>query len=137
MNWSGFAMTCGSLTTRCAMPVARRGRWRRVCHINRPMAAPQDGTDPPAFLLAQVDALGQELAALGIRLHLLHVDTFAELPQALVGLCRELGVSQLYANQAIEIDELRRDRRQASFWRRRGFPRTGLTAAVCCHRGEY
>lgn len=62
------------------------------------------------FLLAQVDAVGRELATLGIRLHLLNVETFAEVPQALAGLCRELGVSQLYANQAIEIDELRRDR---------------------------
>ena len=61
------------------------------------------------FLLAQVDELGQELAGLGIRLHLLSVETFAELPQALADLSRELGVTQLYANQAIEIDERRRD----------------------------
>jgi hypothetical protein len=61
------------------------------------------------FMLAQVDAMGRELAALGIPLHLLRVETFAEVPTALTALCRELGVSQLYANQAIEIDELRRD----------------------------
>lgn len=61
------------------------------------------------FLLAQVDVLGRELAALGIPLHLLRVETFSEVPAALAELCRELGVTQLYANQAIEIDELRRD----------------------------
>ena len=61
------------------------------------------------FMLAQVDELGRELAALGIPLHLLRVETFAEVPAALAGLCREQGVTQLYANQAIEIDELRRD----------------------------
>ncbi|WP_042878507.1 deoxyribodipyrimidine photo-lyase, partial [Aeromonas sp. ZOR0002] len=61
------------------------------------------------FMLAQVDAMGRELAALGIPLHLLRVETFAEVPTALTALCRDLGVSQLYANQAIEIDELRRD----------------------------
>ncbi len=61
------------------------------------------------FMLAQVDVLGRELAALGIPLHLLRVETFAEVPAALAELCRELGVTQLYANQAIEIDELRRD----------------------------
>ncbi|MFU1505215.1 deoxyribodipyrimidine photo-lyase [Aeromonas veronii] len=61
------------------------------------------------FMLAQVDMLGRELAALGIPLHLLRVETFAEVPVALADLCRELGVTQLYANQAIEIDEQRRD----------------------------
>ncbi|MFM5339486.1 deoxyribodipyrimidine photo-lyase [Aeromonas veronii] len=61
------------------------------------------------FMLAQVDVLGRELAALGIPLHLLRVETFAEAPAALADLCRELGVTQLYANQAIEIDEQRRD----------------------------
>ncbi|WP_429167552.1 deoxyribodipyrimidine photo-lyase [Aeromonas rivipollensis] len=61
------------------------------------------------FLLAQVDALGLELAALGIELHLLRVETFAETPAALASLCRELCVTRLYANQAIELDEQRRD----------------------------
>ncbi|WP_429234022.1 deoxyribodipyrimidine photo-lyase [Aeromonas salmonicida] len=61
------------------------------------------------FLLAQVDELGRALAALGISLHLLRVETFAEMPTALASLSSELGVSQLYANQAIEIDEQRRD----------------------------
>lgn len=32
------------------------------------------------FMLAQVDAMGRELAALGIPLHLLRVETFAEVP---------------------------------------------------------
>lgn len=61
------------------------------------------------FILAQVDALGLELAALGIELHLLRVETFAETPAALAALARELGVTRLYANQAIELDEQRRD----------------------------
>ena len=61
------------------------------------------------FLLAQVDELGRALAALGIPLHLLRVETFAEMPTALASLSHDLGVSQLYANQAIEIDEQRRD----------------------------
>ncbi|WP_265461605.1 deoxyribodipyrimidine photo-lyase [Aeromonas salmonicida] len=61
------------------------------------------------FLLAQVDELGRALAALGIPLHLLRVETFAEMPTALASLSNDLGVSQLYANQAIEIDEQRRD----------------------------
>ena len=47
------------------------------------------------FMLAQVDAMGRELAARGIPLHLLRVETFAEVPTALTALCRELGVSQL------------------------------------------
>ncbi|WP_378080610.1 deoxyribodipyrimidine photo-lyase [Aeromonas bestiarum] len=62
------------------------------------------------FMLAQVDALGRELASLGIQLHLLRVETFAELPAALAALSRQLGVTHLYANQAIELDEQRRDR---------------------------
>ena len=61
------------------------------------------------FLLAQVDELGKGLAALGIRLHLLRVETFAEVPAALASLTRELGATHLYANQAIELDEQRRD----------------------------
>ncbi|MGN5051800.1 deoxyribodipyrimidine photo-lyase [Aeromonas veronii] len=61
------------------------------------------------FMLAQVDELGRELAALGIPLHLLRVETFAEVPAVLANLCREQGVTQLYANQAVESDELRRD----------------------------
>ena len=61
------------------------------------------------FMLAQLDLLGKALAALGIRLHLLEVATFAEIPEALARLGQELGVTRLYANQAVEIDELRRD----------------------------
>ncbi|MGL6049170.1 MAG: deoxyribodipyrimidine photo-lyase, partial [Aeromonas salmonicida] len=38
------------------------------------------------FLLAQVDELGRALAALGIPLHLLRVETFAEMPTALASL---------------------------------------------------
>ena len=34
-------------------------------------------------MLAQVDAMGRKLAALGIPLHLLRVETFAEVPTAL------------------------------------------------------
>ncbi|MGL5537086.1 MAG: deoxyribodipyrimidine photo-lyase, partial [Aeromonas veronii] len=49
------------------------------------------------FMLAQVDELGRERAALGVPLHLLRVETFAEVPVALADLCRELGVTQLYA----------------------------------------
>ncbi|WDL83576.1 deoxyribodipyrimidine photo-lyase [Aeromonas bestiarum] len=62
------------------------------------------------FMLAQVDVLGRELASLGIQLHLLRVETFTELPAALAALSRQLGVTHLYANQAIELDEQRRDR---------------------------
>jgi len=81
-------MTCASPTIRlCDTLAPRRERW----------------------LLSQVDELGKALAALGIPLHLLRVETFAEMPTALASLSRELGVSQLYANQAIEIDEQRRD----------------------------
>ena len=47
------------------------------------------------FMLAQVDELGRELAALGIPLHLLRVETFAEVPTALTALCRELGVAAI------------------------------------------
>ncbi|MGL4251286.1 MAG: deoxyribodipyrimidine photo-lyase [Aeromonas sp.] len=61
------------------------------------------------FMLAQLDELGQALAALGISLHLLRVETYAEVPAALASLCRELAVTDIYANQAIEIDEQRRD----------------------------
>lgn len=62
------------------------------------------------FLLAQIDELGKGLAALGIRLHLLRVETFAEVPAEVAALATRLGVRQLYANQAIELDEQRRDR---------------------------
>ncbi|MGL5814025.1 MAG: deoxyribodipyrimidine photo-lyase [Aeromonas sp.] len=61
------------------------------------------------FLLAQVDELGKGLAALGIRLHLLRVETFAEVPAEISALASRLGVRQLHANQAIELDEQRRD----------------------------
>ncbi|MEG3024710.1 MAG: deoxyribodipyrimidine photo-lyase [Aeromonas sp.] len=61
------------------------------------------------FLLAQVDELGKSLAALGIPLHLLRVETFAEVPAEIGTLASRLGVHQLYANQAIELDEQRRD----------------------------
>ena len=40
------------------------------------------------FILAQVDVLGRELAALGIPLHLLRVETFAEVPTALTAWSR-------------------------------------------------
>lgn len=62
------------------------------------------------FILAQVDELGRELAARGIALHLLRVETFADVPAALASVATKLAVTDLYANQAIEIDEQHRDR---------------------------
>ncbi|MGL4933409.1 MAG: deoxyribodipyrimidine photo-lyase [Aeromonas sp.] len=62
------------------------------------------------FILAQVDELGRELAARGIALHLLRVETFADVPAALASVAAKLAVTDLYANQAIEIDEQHRDR---------------------------
>ncbi|MGL5661709.1 MAG: deoxyribodipyrimidine photo-lyase, partial [Aeromonas sp.] len=65
------------------------------------------------FILAQLDELGRELAALGIELHLVRADTFADAPAALAALSQRLGVTDLYAHQAIELDEQRRDRNVA------------------------
>ncbi|MGL5453153.1 MAG: deoxyribodipyrimidine photo-lyase [Aeromonas sp.] len=65
------------------------------------------------FILAQLDELGRELAALGIELHLVRADTFADVPAALAALSQRLGVTDLYAHQAIELDEQRRDRNVA------------------------
>ncbi len=71
-------MICAWPTTRrCGMPAPVMSRWPRS--ISSPTQWRQHKLAPvrQRFMLAQVDVLGRELAALGIPLHLLRVETFA------------------------------------------------------------
>ncbi|SIQ86873.1 deoxyribodipyrimidine photo-lyase [Aeromonas sp. RU39B] len=61
------------------------------------------------FWLERVNVLGGELARLGIRLHLLEVPWFTDIPAALHQLVISRGATALHAINAIEIDERRRD----------------------------
>lgn len=61
------------------------------------------------FLLARLNVLGAELARLGIRLHCLTVDGFAQIPAALQQLVQASGATALHALTATEHDERARD----------------------------
>lgn len=61
------------------------------------------------FLLANLNALGEALARLGIELSLLKVDFFNQTAAALKAFCKANGISTIFAGAQIEIDERRRD----------------------------
>ncbi|MBT1444435.1 deoxyribodipyrimidine photo-lyase [Shewanella sp. JM162201] len=61
------------------------------------------------FLLANLNALGERLAALGIPLELMVVPWFNGTAAALKGFCKARGISRIFAGAQVEIDERRRD----------------------------
>ncbi|MCL5050986.1 MAG: deoxyribodipyrimidine photo-lyase [Firmicutes bacterium] len=58
----------------------------------------------------QANHLGQALAAKGIQLHHIELDTYAGTPKALHQFCQKHDVEALYANRDYPLDEVRRDR---------------------------
>ena len=70
---------------------AGKSRSRRSSSSRRPSGGSTLAPARQRFILAQLDALGRELAALGIPLHLLRVETFAEVPAVLADLPRARG----------------------------------------------
>ncbi|GAP73610.1 deoxyribodipyrimidine photolyase [Pseudoalteromonas sp. SW0106-04] len=61
------------------------------------------------LILRRVDYLGQRLSEHGIRLHVLNVDEFSDIPASLQGLCNSLSVKHIYANREYEVNERQRD----------------------------
>jgi deoxyribodipyrimidine photo-lyase len=63
------------------------------------------------FLLRCLEDLSKRLQQHRIPLRILCVDSFAEVPAALLGLAAELGADAIYANRELEWNEQRRDER--------------------------
>jgi deoxyribodipyrimidine photo-lyase len=61
------------------------------------------------FLLRCLADLSERLQQHNIALRILHVDRYADVPPALMGLARELGADAIYANQELEWNEQQRD----------------------------
>lgn len=79
------------------------------CFCPGQLAAHGVGGNRVAFLLRCVAALAAELESLGIPLKIIDADTFAEVPEALRSLARELGVQRLWFNAEYPLNEVRRD----------------------------
>ncbi|MCF6439669.1 deoxyribodipyrimidine photo-lyase [Pseudoalteromonas luteoviolacea] len=62
----------------------------------------------------RVDYLGNELAKLGIKLHVINGESFDVLPSKLEAFINEHSFTQIFANREYEINELNRDTRCAS-----------------------
>ena len=74
-----------------------------------------------AFTLSHLQALSDELATLRIPLRILTLDTFADVPEALLALARDLDVRTLWFNDEYPLNELRRDRAVEAAFRDAGF----------------
>ncbi len=77
------------------------GQWRE-----------HDWGDPKTdFLLRSLRSLAGSLVRLGIPLHLVRADRFADAPEALVRLARRLEADLVVCHRELEVNERRRDRR--------------------------
>ncbi len=65
------------------------------------------------LILRTLRELSTDLAELNIPLRILKLPRYADVPAALVSLCRELGARSLYLNKEYELNEVRRDERVA------------------------
>ncbi|WP_295716976.1 FAD-binding domain-containing protein [uncultured Halovibrio sp.] len=63
------------------------------------------------LLLRSLDQLGQDLAALGIPLHIRSIDRFTDTDTELLALCRERGITRIHANEEYAFNERIRDHR--------------------------
>ena len=80
------------------------------------------GGNRAAFVLAHLEALRADLAALRIPLRILETDRFASVPGALLSLAEALGAKTLWFNDEYPLNEQRRDARVE-----RAFTEAGLT----------
>ncbi|GLS91933.1 deoxyribodipyrimidine photo-lyase [Psychromonas marina] len=53
--------------------------------------------------------LSHGLGKLGIVLHVIEVETFADIPQQLSKFCKQHNITNIYANSEVEVDEINRD----------------------------
>ena len=63
------------------------------------------------LLLRSLDQLGQDLAELGIPLHIRRIEHFADTDEALLALCQERGITRIHANEEYACNERLRDHR--------------------------
>ncbi len=100
-----------ALSTACL-----RGEPVRALYIHSPEQRRRHGNGPRQLELIErrLNALGDELAALGIPLELLEVKDFSRLAQALERWCQEHGISRIFANAETGLNEGRRDRAVAA-----------------------
>ena len=61
------------------------------------------------FILRTLHVLQKDLAEFAIPLYMFSVDKRKEIPEKLIGFCKEWGVSHVYTNIEYEVDELRRE----------------------------
>lgn len=99
-----------ALTRACEDAIARGGKVHALFIASPGQWQRHDmGVRQQRFLLANLNALGDELARMGIPLSLLKVDFFYQTAAALKAFCKEHAISSIFAGAQIEIDERRRD----------------------------
>lgn len=93
------------------------------------------------FTSRALQSLQTDLAQLGVKLHVITVDHFADVPERLIDLCREQNVRQLCFNREYALDESRRDQQVHEHCKREGievFTAHGSVVippgAVCNHQ---
>ncbi len=62
------------------------------------------------FIQRNLDALATSLQSVGIRLHRLQCETYAQLPVLLKGFCQQHGIDKIFANREVPINERQRDK---------------------------
>jgi deoxyribodipyrimidine photo-lyase len=67
------------------------------------------GSRRVAFMLRSLQALADELAGLGVPLHVVHADRFEDAASAIVGLAKRIGANAVAFNAEYPLNERRRD----------------------------
>jgi deoxyribodipyrimidine photo-lyase len=82
-----------------------------ACFVNTPEQwhAHDVGENRLAFLSRCVHHLGNDLAKLGIRLHIVDASTFDDVPQALLDLARKIDAGRIVCNAEYPLNERHRD----------------------------
>ncbi len=84
-----------------------------------------EGDPKLSFLRSTLEVLTTDLDRRGIPLHIRHAPRFADVAEALGGLCRELDAKALYFNAEYPLNEARRDQAVADFC---------AASGIVCHR---
>lgn len=103
-------LAAGEAPPTSALYIATPGQWRRH----------DWGENRVRFTARTVAALAQELATIGIPLHVGQVDGFAGVPAIVAAAARETGASAVFANHEVGVNEARRDAATATALRAGG-----------------
>lgn len=91
----------------------RQGEKVEACFLATPEQWREHDWSPARtdLMLRSLDSLAEDLAGLGIPLHIRTLERFADTDDALLELCREIGAQAIHCNEEYAVNERRRDYR--------------------------